>query len=94
MPFVREVPNKIIGRLIGKGGEDQAQLLKVDPESMTVTLEETRRFKCDDACNFDGGAGVYLAEDRKNKGTARMIFYGSEHWPSSPGKLGKFKDFG
>ena len=81
-------------KLIGKGGEDQAQLLKVDPESMTVTLEETRRFKCDDACNFDGGAGVYLAEDRKNKGTARMIFYGSEHWPSSPGKLGKIKDFG
>jgi hypothetical protein len=80
-------------KLIGKGGEDQAQLLKVDPEKMTVTLERTRRFKCDDACNFDGGAGLYLAEDRKNKGTARMIFYGSEHWPSAPGKWGKTKDF-
>jgi hypothetical protein len=80
-------------KLIGKGGEDRAQLLKVDLKDMSLTLEDNRHFKCDDACNFDGGAGVYLAEDSKNQGTARMLFYGSEHWPSSPGWKGKIKDF-
>jgi len=80
-------------KIIGKGGEDRAQLLKVDLKDMSLTLEDNRHFKCDDACNFDGGSGIYLAEDSKSKGTARMLFYGSEHWPSSPGTWGKVKDF-
>jgi hypothetical protein len=88
---------------VGKGGKDKVEILKVDidegddgnePTAIRLSYQSTRHFTCDDACNFDGGAGLYLAENPKDKGTARMIFYGSEHWPSSPGKWGAFKDWG
>ena len=87
--FVGLHNNVNLGGVLG-GGEDWADLFKLDllPVSQTgnpgvvahhtvITKIANRHMSCQDMCNFDAGAGMYVDTN------GGLFIYGVEHWRHS-----------